>query len=48
LARQVFGGPAETSELYGKLQAESGAVQAISIPEQTMEVKIHVAPKGAN
>ena len=48
LARQAFGGPAETNELYGKLQAESGAVQAISIPEHTTEVRIHVAPKGAN
>lgn len=47
LARQAFGGPAETNELYGKLQAENGAVQAISIPEQTTEVRIHVAPKGS-
>ncbi len=47
LARQAFGGPAETNELYGKLQAESGVVQAISIPEQTTEVRIHVAPKGS-
>lgn len=48
LARQAFGGPAETNELYGKLQAESGVVQAISVPEQTTEVRIHVAPKNSD
>ncbi|MBW2690613.1 MAG: hypothetical protein JRC99_11865, partial [Deltaproteobacteria bacterium] len=48
LARQAFGGPAESSELYGKLQAETGLALAVSIPEHTAEVRIHVAPKNNN
>ncbi len=48
LARQAFGGPAEINELYGKLLEESGVALAISIPEQTTEVRIHVAPKSTN
>jgi len=48
LARQVFGGPAETNELYGKLQSETGLALAVSVPEHTAEVRIHVAPKNNN
>ena len=46
LARQVFGGPADHDELYGKLQNSSGTPQAVSAQGKEREVVIHVAPKG--
>ncbi|NIR94156.1 MAG: hypothetical protein GWO08_10945 [Gammaproteobacteria bacterium] len=45
LARQAFGGPAGSGELYGKLLAPDGAPQAITVSDQQKEVVIHVAPE---
>ncbi len=45
LARQAFGGPAGSGELYGKLLAPDGAPQAITVSGQQKEVVIHVAPE---
>ncbi|MDH3998574.1 MAG: carboxypeptidase-like regulatory domain-containing protein [Desulfuromonadales bacterium] len=45
LARQAFGGPAGEQELYGKLCRPDGAAQALKLENESMEVKIHVAPQ---
>jgi hypothetical protein len=45
LARQAFGGPAGSDELYGKLQMSNGGPRAISVSTEQEEVVIHVAPK---
>lgn len=45
LARQVFGGPAGSDELYGKLKSPEGKPMAVSVSAETTEVVIHVAPK---
>ena len=45
LARQAFGGPAEDSELYGKLYAQDGRPRAVDLSHPVNDVKISVSPK---
>ena len=48
LARQAFGGPASSDELYGKLQLDKGVPRPVSVVAKQEEVVIHVAPKGSD
>jgi hypothetical protein len=48
LARQAFGGPAGSDELYGKLHLNDGSPMAVSPSSEQEEVVIHVAPKGSD
>lgn len=45
LARQAFGGPAESSELYGKLSAKDGRPLAVRLARPAEDVVISVSPK---
>ena len=45
LARQAFGGPAEVSELYGKLYAKDGSPLALDLSQPVIDVSISVSPK---
>lgn len=45
LARQAFGGPAEGSELYGKLKSPDGSPLAVKLSPPTTEVTISVSPQ---
>lgn len=45
LARQAFGGPAQGSELYGKLVAQDGRPLAIDLSQPVSEIIINVSPQ---
>lgn len=45
LARQAFGGPAETNEMYGKYSADNGNPIAVDISQPLDGVIIRVSPK---